>query len=94
MLKLGIILPIPEIKTAAVSSIYLSQSYYGTHKTIRLDWTHHCIFEFPSRNEQDMICRELGISKSHYQRATQDPYDFLYADKLKKRVAKNFNKKM
>ena len=73
------------------SCIYLNQSYYGTDKTIRLNCTHHCIFEFPSSNEQNMICRELGISKSHYQRATQEPYDFIYADKPKKRVAKNFN---
>ena len=73
--------------------IYLSQSYYnGTDKTIRLNCTHHCIFEFPSINEQNMICRELGISKSHYQRATQEPYDIVYVDKPKKRVAKNFNR--
>ena len=94
MLKLGIILLILEIKTAAVSiylSIYLSQSYYGTDRAIRLNCTHHCTFEFPSRNEQNMICRELGINKFHYQRATQEPYDFIYDDKPKKRVAKNFN---
>ena len=47
------------------SCIYLSQSYYGTDKIIRLNCTHHCIFEFPSSNEQNMICREHGISKSH-----------------------------
>ena len=46
------------------SCIYLSESYYGTDKTIRLNCTHHCIFEFPSSNEQNMIRRELGISKS------------------------------
>lgn len=73
------------------SCIYLSQSYHGTDKTIRLNCTRHCIFEFPSSNEQIMICRELGINKSHYQRATREPYDFNYVDKPKKRVAKNFN---
>ena len=71
--------------------IYLSQSYYGTDKTIRLNCTHHCIFEFPSSNEKNMIYRELGISKSHYQRSRQEPYDFICVDKPKKRVAKNFN---
>ena len=74
--------------------IYLSQSFCNTDRTTRLSCTHHCIFEFPSSNEQNMICRELGISKSHYQRATQEPYDFLYVDKPKKRVAKNFNEKI
>ena len=72
------------------SSIYLSQSYYGTDKTIGLSCTPHCIFEFPSSNKQNMICRE-HISKSHFQRATQEPYDFIYVDKPKKRVAQNFN---
>ena len=84
--EIKIILTIPEIRTAAVS-IYLSQSYYGADKTIRLNCAHHCIFEFPSSNEQNMICGELGVNKSHYQRATQEPYDFLYVDKPKKRVA-------
>ena len=51
------------------SCLYLSQSYYGTDKTIRLNCTHHCIFEFPSNNEQNMVCRELGVNKSHYQKA-------------------------
>jgi len=59
------------------SCIYLSQSFYNTDNTIRLNCTHHYIFEFPSSNEQNMICRELGISKSNYQRATQEPYDFM-----------------
>ena len=76
------------------SCIYLSQSYYGTDKTIRLNCTHHCLFEFPFSHEQNMICRELGINKSHYQRATKEPYDFIYVDKPKKRVMKNFNEKI
>ena len=28
------------------------------------------------------------------QRATQEPYDFIYVDKPKKRVAKDFNEKI
>ena len=76
------------------SCIYLSQSFYNTDKTIRLTCTHNCIFEFPSSNEQNMICRELAISKSNYQRATQEPYDFNYVDKPTKRVAKSFNEKI
>ena len=70
------------------SCIYLSKSFYNTDKTIRLNGTHHCIFEFPSSNEPNMIYRKLGISKSNYQRATQQPYDFIYVDKPKKRVPK------
>ena len=74
--------------------IYLSQSYYGTDKTIRLNSSHYCIFEFPSRNEQSMICRELGVNKQDYQKATKDPYSFLYVDKIRKFNAKNFDEKI
>ena len=71
--------------------IYLSQSYYGTDKTIRLNSSHYCIFEFPSRNEQSMISRELGINKQDYQKATKDPFSFLYIDKINKFITKNFD---
>ena len=74
--------------------IYLSQSYYGTDKTIRLNSSHHCIFEFPSRNEQLMICRELGVDEQDYQKATKIPFSFLYVDKIRKKTAKNFNERI
>ena len=89
MPKFETTLLIQEIRIAVV--FYLSQSFYNTDKTIRLNCTHYCIFEFPSLNEQNMICRELGISKSKYQKATQDPYSFLYLDKPHKFTSKNFN---
>ena len=38
-----------------------------------------------------MIGRELGVNKSHNQKALRERYDFLYADK---RVAKNFNERI
>ena len=76
------------------SCIYLSQSFYNTDKTVRLNSSHYCIFEFPSRNDQSMICRELNINKSDYQKATKDPYSFIYVDKIKKFNAKNFNEKI
>ena len=76
------------------SCIYINQSFYNTDKTIRLNSTHHCIFEFPSNNEQSMICRELGINKKDYLKATSDPFSFLYIDKPRKFVTKNFNEKI
>ena len=76
------------------SCIYISQSFYNTDKTIRLNSTHHCIFEFPSNNEQGMICRELGINKKDYLKATADPFSFLYIDKRRRFVTKNFNEKI
>jgi len=74
--------------------IYLSQSYYGTDKTIRPNSSHYCIFDFPSRNEQSMICRELGVNKEDYHNATKDPYSFLYVDKIRKSNAKNFDERI
>ena len=44
------------------SCIYLSQSWFNTDKTIRINAIHCCIFEFPSTNEQSLICRENGVS--------------------------------
>lgn len=73
------------------SVIYLSQSYYKTPKDIRLNCSHFCIYDFPSNNEKSMICRENGISKEQYKRATEDPYSFLYIDKPRKFITKNFN---
>ena len=73
------------------SCIYLSQSYYNTDKTIRLNSSHYCIYDFPSSNERSMICRELGINKNDYTKATKDPFSFVYVDKVRKFNAKNFN---
>ena len=73
------------------SVIYLSQSYYKTPKDIRLNCSHFCIFEFPSNNEISMFCREVNVDKNQYEAATREPYSFLYIDKPKKRVLKNFD---
>ena len=72
------------------SSIYLSQSYYNTPKTIRLNCTHFCIGEFPTKQEQNSICNELGVTREQYVNATYKPYSFLYVDKPKKTAARNF----
>ena len=74
------------------SCIYLSQSYYKTDKTIRLNCSHHCIFDFPSKNERRMICEDFNINKDDYLSATKEPYTFLYVDKPRKFNAKNFTK--
>ena len=72
------------------SVIYLSQSYYNTPKTIRLNCSHFCIYDFPSSNERSLISRELGVDKEQYIKATQKPYSFLYVDKPKKSIRRNF----
>ena len=72
------------------SVIYLSQSFYGTPKDIRLNCSHFCIYEFPSSNERNSISRELGVDKEDYIKATKRPYSFLYVDKPKKQIKRNF----
>ena len=73
------------------STIYLSQSYYKTPKDIRLNCSHFAIYEFPSNNEKSLICRENNVSKQLYEKATGDPYSFIYIDKPRKFTTMNFN---
>ena len=70
------------------SVIYLSQSYFGTPKDIRLNCSHFCIFEFPSSREITAICRENSVSKEDYKKATAQPFSFLYVDKPRKFIAR------
>ena len=72
------------------SVIYLSQSFYGTPRDIRLTCSHFCVYEFPSCNERNLISRELGVEKQDYIKATKKPYSFLYVDKPKKLIKRNF----
>ena len=72
------------------SIIYISQSFYGTPKDIRLNCSHFCVYEFPSIRERNMIASELGIDKDKYIKATKKPYSFLYVDKPRKLIKKNF----
>ncbi|CAH3146289.1 unnamed protein product [Porites lobata] len=72
------------------SVIYLSQSFYKTPKDIRLNCSHYCLYEFPSSREANRISSELGVDKEIYRAATKKPFSFLYVDKPKKCIAKNF----
>ena len=72
------------------SVIYLSQSFYKTPRDIRLNCSHYCVFEFSSSRERNMISSELGVDKEKFKKATKEPYSFLYVDKPKKKIKKNF----
>ena len=72
------------------SVIYLSQSFYKTPKDIRLNCSHYIVYDFPSTNERNLISRELNTTKDQYEKATRKPYSFLYVDKPKKMVKRNF----
>ena len=72
------------------SVIYLTQSFYGYPKAIRLNSSHFCLYDFPSSNERNLISNELGIDKEKYIKATNKPYSFCYVDKPMKTVKRNF----
>ena len=72
------------------SVIYLSQSFYKTPRDITLNCSHYCIYEFPSAREKNMISSELGVDKEKFKKATKEPYSFLYVDKPRKKVKRNF----
>ena len=79
-------------KTCSV--IYLSKSYYKTPRDITLNCSHFCIYEFPCNDEKSLICGENNTPKEAYEKATKDPYSFIYLDKPRKLITKNFNEKI
>ena len=72
------------------SVIYLSQSFYKTPRDLRLNCSNYCIYDFPSSRERNMISSELGVDEEKFKKATKKPYSFLYVDKPKKIVKRNF----
>ena len=71
-------------------NIYLSQSYYKTHKDIRLNCSHYIIFESPTKRENEAICNEHGLNKEAYKRSFKNEHDFLNIDKPRKIAKRNF----
>ena len=78
------------------SVIYLSQSFYKTPRDIRLNCSHYCIDDFPSSRERkiNMISSELGVESEKFKKATKKPFSFLYVDKPRKKVKRNFTGKL
>jgi len=73
------------------SVIYLSQSYYKTDKSIRLNCDHFILYEMSSVREESMISKETGVPIEKYKKATKNQYHFLYIDKPNKTYKANFN---
>ena len=67
------------------SVIYLTQSYYKTPRDIRLNCSHYIFFDFDKR-ERDLICNEHSMNKF----VLENPYDFIYLDKPRKIIKRNF----
>ena len=72
------------------SILYLSQSFFKVPKNIRDTASHFCIFRFlPKENKR--IANDLGVDPASLDKATKDPFSFLWFDKVKKKELKNFD---
>ena len=75
-----------------ISPIYLSQSYYNTPQEVRLNCTHMILYTPPTKNHCNLIAKENMVDPELFKRL--GPYEFLFVDKTKKKVAKNFDEKI
>ena len=70
--------------------IYLSQTFYKVPKDIRVNCSHLCIFRLDSK-ENKRIANEIGVDHEVLDRAADEKYSFLYYDKPKNSIKKNFD---
>ena len=70
---------------------YLSQYYYLTPKSIRLNCSHFCIFDSLRAAEANRMCKEVNVNKNKFLRATMEPYSFAYIDKINRTMERDFN---
>ena len=72
-----------------ISPIYLSQSYYDVPKKLRLNCSHMILYPPDNKNHLDLIAKENMIDPALFDKL--GPYEFLFLDKGKKSVTKNFD---
>ena len=75
-----------------ISPIYLTQSYYDTPQKLRLNCTHMILYTPPTQKHCDLIAKENMFDSRLF--ANLGPYEFIFVDKEKKKVAKNFDEKI
>ena len=72
------------------SVIYLSQSFFKVPKNIPDTSSQFCVFRFlPKENKR--IADDLGVDPYHLDKATKEPFSFLFLDKPRKKKLKNFD---
>ena len=72
-----------------ISPIYLSQSYYDTPQKLRLNCTNMVLYPPTTKNHKDLIAKENMIDTRAFDKLK--PFEFLFLDKKKKSVLKNFD---
>ena len=72
-----------------ISPIYLSQSYYDVPQKLRQNCSHMLLYPPSTKNHLNLIAKENLISPELFDKL--GPYEFLFLDKEKKSVKKNFD---
>ena len=72
-----------------ISPIYLSQSYYDTPKKLRLNCSNMILYPPTTTNHKNLIAKENSLDTRVFDELK--PFEFLFLDKKKKSVLKNFN---
>ena len=75
-----------------ISPIYLSQSYYDVPQKIRLNCSHMILYPPATKKHVDLIAKENLIQPNLFNKL--GPFEFLFLDKEKKSVAKNFDERI
>ena len=75
-----------------ISPIYLSQSYYDVPQKIRLNCSHMILYPPATKKHVELIAKENLIQPNLFNKL--GPFEFLFLDKEKKSVAKNFDEKI
>ena len=72
-----------------ISPIYLSQSYYDTPQKLRLNCSNMILYPPTTQNHKNLIAKENMIDTRAFD--ALKPFEFLFLDKKKKSVLKNFD---
>ena len=72
-----------------ISPIYLSQSYYDVPQKIRQNCSHMILYPPVTKNHLDHIAKENLVDPNLFKKL--GPFEFLFLDKEKQKVAKNFD---
>ena len=72
-----------------ISPIYLSQSYYDTPQKLRLNCSNMILYPPTTKNHSNLIAKENSLDTRVFDELK--PFEFLFLDKKKKYVLKNFD---
>ena len=72
-----------------ISSVYLTQSYYDTPSKIRLNSSNMILYPPPTENHKKLIAKENSVDPKLFDSLKK--FDFLFVDKTKKQIRKNFD---